>query len=1048
LPAKAVQAIHTLKIQVIRSNSIELCGAAAFIAAGVMLNSIFAEAADGSSGSVDFRRDIQPIFASRCYECHGEKKHKGGLRLDQKAVVFRGGDSGKPAVVPGRIAESRLLQLVGSSDPDDAMPPKGDRLTPAQVRLLQAWIEQGAAWPDDASAPETKHWAYVSPARPELPAVRRRNWPRNEIDYFVLARLDQEGLRPSPEADRATLLRRVSLDLIGLPPTLEEVDAFLADKSEQAYEKIVDRLLASPHYGERWARPWLDLARYADTQGFEKDDRRSMWPYRDWVIHALNANMPFDRFTIEQIAGDMLPNATRDQKVATGFHRNTMTNTEGGTDDEEFRHEAIVDRVDTTMSVWMATTFGCARCHNHKYDPFATKEYYQFYAFLNNTADSDKDDERPTLKLPTPGQESELKKIQGAIAEVDKRLKTDTPELAEARRSWEERTLAELNKWIALDSDEFTSRGGARLEKKDDRSILATGENPSNDVYTVIARTDLNRVTGIELEVLTDDSLPEKSSGRQRNGNFVLSRFEATLAPGVDPARAQAIVFSRAGADRIEDGYSVTNLIDGKEGPGWSVGAGDAKSKAGHSAYFVVSNRTEFAGGGTLAVTLRHDSKWPDANIGRFRLYVTGEDDPTQAPRVSDAVRKALATAASARTGEQNEELDRHWRSVAPELKGIRDELAKLRKEEADVDRKISRTSVMEELDKPRDTFQLIRGGFLSRGEKVPPGTPAVLHPLPAGQPMNRLTLARWLVDTNNPLTARVTMNRIWAQYFGIGIVETVEDFGTQGEKPSHPELLDWLATEFMRSGWDMKAMHKLIVMSATYRQNSHPTPELTERDPYNRLLARGPRVRLEAEMIRDQALAVSGLLSHKLGGPSVMPPQPDGLWQVVYSGDKWETSRGEDKYRRGLYTFWRRSMPHPAMTTFDAPTREFCVVKRTRSNTPLQALVLLNDPQYIEAAQALARRILSSPGRDLHERVAYAFRLCLARTPTQKEADRLAALYQREVANFDEHPIAAANMATSESAAAPSSMRVSELAAWTVVANVLLNLDEMITKG
>jgi hypothetical protein len=415
---------------------------------------------------------------------------------------------------------------------------------------------------------------------------------------------------------------------------------------------------------------------------------------------------------------------------------------------------------------------------------------------------------------------------------------------------------------------------------------------------------------------------------------------------------------------------------------------------------------------------------------------------------VPDAVRKILAIVPAERDAGQKEELDKHWRSVAPELKDIRDELAKLRKEESDVDRTISRTSVMEELDKPRDTFLLIRGGFLSKGEKVAPGTPAVLHPLPADQPMNRLTLARWLVDRNNPLTARVTMNRIWAQYFGIGIVETVEDFGTQGEKPSHPELLDWLATEFMRTGWDMKAMHKRIVMSATYRQNSRPTPESLERDPYNRMFARGPRVRLEAEMIRDQALVVSGLLSRKLSGPSVMPPQPDGLWQVVYSGDKWEISKGEDKYRRGLYTFWRRSMPHPAMTTFDAPTREFCVVKRTRSNTPLQALVLLNDPQYIEAAQALARRIMSSGSKDVYERVAYAFRLCLGRRPTRKESERLVALYAREMSNFSEHPVSAANMATSESSAAPVTMGVSELAAWTVVANVLLNLDEMITKG
>ena len=848
-----------------------------------LVSSLGATVLAGAETKIDFKRQVQPLLAQRCYECHGEKKQKSGVRFDRKSAAFKGGDSGKPALVAGHSADSPLLQRILSTDPEEMMPPKGEKLSPDQIALLKQWIDEGATWPDDASSVDNKPWAYEKPIRSALPVVQNKKWPRNSIDFFVLEKLEQEKLRPTPEADRATLIRRVSLDVTGLPPSLAEVDAFLKDRRADAYEQAVDRLLASPHYGERWARPWLDLARYADTQGYEKDNRRTMWPWRDWVISALNRNMPFDEFTIEQIAGDLLPNATQEQKVATGLHRNTMTNTEGGTDDEEFRHEAVVDRVNTTMNAWMATTINCCQCHNHKYDPLSMKEYYQLYAFLNHTADSDKDDERPTLKVYAAGQEGELARRRETLktAEADWKRAIKAPELTNALARWVEVASAEAREA----SDTNAPVAAKALQKK-----AATKPSP-------------------------------------------------------------------------------------------------------------------------------------------------------------EEIKKILLTAEDKRDDKQRAKLKEHFESIAPELQEPRDTLASARKAEKEWNDSIPITSVMEELAKPRDTFMLVRGSFLTKGERVGAGVPAALHPLNSGQPTNRLALARWLVDTNNPLTARVIMNRSWEQIFGIGIVETSEDFGRQGEPPSHPKLLDWLATEFMRTDWDMKAMHKLIVMSATYRQGAKASPELTQRDPYNRLLAHGPRRRLEAEMVRDQALAVSGLLSRKVGGAPVMPPQPDGVWQVVYSGDKWQTSPGEDKYRRGLYTFWRRTSPYPSMISFDAPSREFCVLRRPRSNTPLQALTLMNDPVYVECAQALAGRILREGGVTAEERSAFGLRVCLARSARPAEAKKLAALAEKELARYQSEPEAAAKLVKFAGAGEKEKINPAELAAWTVVANVLLNLDEFVMK-
>ena len=1041
-----------------------------------------------SAAAPDFKSQIQPIFKNRCYECHGEAKQKSGLRLDSKPSVFGENDSAKPMLIPGKPAESAIFSRITAEDEDEVMPPKGDRLSKSEIDLLRAWISAGATWPEEKKEQKT-HWAYLPPVRPIIPpATATIKLARQEvakpkslhpIDAFIRARLAKEGLKPSPVADKSTLLRRLSLDLTGLPPKPGELEAFLNDNSPGAYERAVDRLLASPHYGEKWSQLWLDLARYADTQGYEKDNRRTIWPYRDWVIKALNADMPFDQFTIEQIAGDLLPNATRDQKVATGFHRNTMTNTEGGTDNEEFRHEAIVDRINTTMTVWMGTTFACAQCHNHKYDPFTMKEYYQLYATLNHTADADNDDERPILKLPSPEQESEMARLKSQIKKAEAALNKITPEFTKNLEIWAAKTRIELTNWSFLTNLKPTSKGGATLTLTN-HAILASGLNPSNDVYEIEITSGMKQVLGLKLEVLPDPSLPNKSLGRHPNGSFVLTGFEVQAAPLDGSAEPIALNFHRATADFSQDGHSITNLLDPKNKKGWAVGAAEPKNRVERAAYFYVTNAPTFSSGTKLIVTLRHDSPFEQANLGKFRLSATELPDAPLTPTLPEKALKALL--AKEPTDKDRTELAAHYRTLAPELKPQRDKLAELTKSRDRLDANIPISSVMEELPKPRDTFMLIRGGFLSKGDKVQPATPAILHKTEFPTNVSpRLQLAKWLASTNNPLSARVMMNRIWEAYFGIGIVETSEDFGTQGEKPLHPELLEWLALEFMNRGWSLKEMHRVIVTSAAYKQSSKATPEILAKDPYNRFLARAPRLRLDAETIRDQALAVAGLLSPKIGGPSVMPPQPDGVWQVVYSSDKWETSKAEDKYRRGLYTFWRRSSPYPSMITFDAPSREFCVVKRSRSNTPLQALTLLNDPVYVEAAQALAKRIITEtpsaransplpsagwertkvranqkPTSSKHTccstspldktlataQIAYAYKLALGRKPTQAEIARLLKVYEEEHEYFTNNKESAAKLSN-----APKDSDPVEHAVWTVISNILLNLDELVSR-
>lgn len=781
-----------------------------------------------TQAKIAFNRDVRPILSNYCFQCHGpdEKQRKAGLRLDLKDGAFADLD-GHQAIVAGKPEESALLQRVRGTEPTKIMPPRktGKKVKPEEVAILERWIKQGA--------PFERHWSYEKPTRAPIPVFRDSRWSRNPIDCFLLARLEREGLQPTPQADRYALIRRVSLDLTGLPPSWEETKAFVEDNSPGAYEKVVDRLLARTAYGEHWARLWLDLARYADSAGYADDPPRTIWLFRDYVIKALNANKPFDRFTIEQLAGDLLPGSTEEERIATAFHRNTLTNNEGGTSDEEFRNVAVVDRVNTTMAVWMGSTVMCAQCHDHKYDPISQEEYFRLFAIFNNTEDADRTDEAPVYSTYTVDQERQRQKLQAAIASID----------------------------IAGDR-------------------LATEISPF-------------------------------------------------------PAR-------------------------------WD------------------------------------------------------RDFPVDTP----------------------------WHFVPPELVAIEGRLADLKKQLADI--KPSTVPVMRELaGKARRVTKIQhRGNFMDLGKEVSEGTPATFPPLPAGAPRNRLTLARWLVDAENPLTARVIANRYWEQIFGIGIVATSEEFGAQGDTPFHPELLDWLATELVRLRWDTKAFLRLLVTSAAYQQSSRVAPELERRDPDNRLLARGPRFRLSAEMVRDQALCVSGLMSGKMFGPGVRPMQPAlGLNAAFGSGIDWQTSAGEDRHRRGIYTVWRRSNPYPSMASFDAPNREVCTIRRARTNTPLQALVTLNDPVFVEAAQNLARKIVAEGGAGTDAKVGYAFRHCLSRPPSDAERARLANLFAQVYARLQAQSAEAQKLAFDPAEPAAKHANVTELAAWTVVGNVLLNLDETVMK-
>ncbi len=999
-----------------------------------------------------FAKAVRPILASRCYGCHGPDVQQSGLRLDSLSGVLKGSDYG-PVVVPHKAEGSRIMRRLLARDRPQ-MPYGGPPLSSSQVATIRTWIDAGAPGPDDATPltlpPPPKHWSYVKPVRPTAPNVKDAAWVQNPIDNFILAKLENAGLRPAPEADRATLLRRVYLDLTGLPPIPQELDAFLHDKRPDAYEKVVDRLLASPHYGERWARQWLDLARYADSNGYEKDRQRAAWEYRDWVIRALNADLSFRDFTIQQIAGDMLPNPTKDQLIATGFNRNSMLNQEGGIDVNEYYYYSLVDRVNTTASVWLGSTLGCAQCHNHKFDPFPQKDYYRFLAFFSHAQHhvegvGDRWMAEPELALPTPDQERESKRLQAEIASLQTTFDTQTPELDRAEVAWEQAMRKAPQDWTVLKPSSSQSAGGASLTLLQDGSLLASGVNPTADTYTVEAPVPAGTVTGVRLEVLSDASLPHGGPGRDPAGNFFLSNFQIQIAPAVNRSATQALVWKSAVADESQEGYSIQNLVQSKSGQlaGWAIKDGEAKPTP-RQAVFLPAQPISVSDNSFLIITLKHQMRHSSRNIGRFRISVTSTTDPGFIARIPAPIRPLLDQPDAQRTPAQKKEIAAAYRAASPLLDPARQQMALLKDQVKALG--INTAMIMqEEPDLLRPSAYLReRGTFTSPGELVYADVPTAFNPLPKGAKPNRLGLAEWLVSPDNPLTARVTVNHYWEAIFGHGIVETSEDFGTQGDPPSHPELLDWLATEFMQNGWSPKKIQRLIVTSATYRQDSRVTPQLLARDPYNKLYAHGPRFRVDAETVHDIALAESGLLSEKMFGPPVFPYQPEGVWDIPYSNDKWIESKNEDRHRRAIYTMTRRSAPYPSLVTYDAPSREFCTVRRVRTNTPLQALTSLNDPSFFEAARALAKRVTEEGGKTASDHINYAFRLTTSRSPSSGELDRVATFYKQQEEEYLKNPESAYKIIGTRS---ESVRDAAQTAAWTMVANVLLNIDEAITK-
>ena len=1184
--------------------------------------------APAATRTVDYSRDIEPILTKSCVSCHGAKKQKGGLALHRKGLALSGGDEGAD-IIPGDSAKSRLIQYVGGINEDHLMPPDGfgESLTVEQVGLLRAWIDQGMAWPESAQGREERsdHWAFQRPTHPEPPAVKAESWVKNPIDRFVLARLESDGLHPAPEADRATLIRRLSLDLVGLPPTVAEVDTFTADPSPDAYDRLVDRLLASPHYGERWARKWLDLARYADTNGYEKDRERSIWPYRDWVIRALNDDKPFDQFTVEQIAGDLLPNATLDQKVATGFHRNTMINEEGGIDVAEFRFASLVDRVQTTGTTWLGLTVQCAQCHTHKYDPVTQREYYRLMAFFDDT-------DEPEINLPDPAITAQRAAISRQIAQLEADLPnrfpdidstiqwsvahptsasgenapvairddgsicavgstpaTDRTELrfavdlakidairlealtdptlpkkgpgratngnfvlgeirvaaigssgqeiplvlnspeadveqggfevrkaidgdpktgwavdvgpealnrdhqatfrvaskpgltgatqlvvrldqsfggdhvlgrfrlqtgskpVTAESSVEDRRAArlqakflewqarlKLTRWNIITPSSVTSAKGATLKVLPDESVLASGDKPNNDTYRVEIPLGSVPITAVRLETLPDESLPEGGPGRAplfSIGSFLLTEAKIAVEQAQD-STPQPVAIRDASADFAEAGRSASHAIDGRVDTGWSVGGGIGKP---HAIVFRLAEPLAGLPGSRLVLTL--EQKYiHQMTIGRFRIATTTDVNPPVASPLAADLETIALLPPDQRSSDQADALRSHFLRTTPELSQAHRAIADLRRSMP------AYTTTMVMQARPATEHRVTRlhrrGEFLQATAPVEPGVPAILHSLPSDVVPDRLAFARWLVAEENPLVGRVVMNRAWMAFFGRGLVATPDDFGVRGDRPTHPALLDWLATEFPRRGWSQKAMHRLIVTSATYRQASEASPELAALDPRNERLARGARFRIDAEIIRDVALSAAGLLNLEVGGPSVFPPQPAGVTSLAYGNVGWPTSKGADRYRRGLYTYTKRTAPFAAFATFDAPTPEVTCARRDRSNTPLQALTLMNDPAMVEAARGLGRRIIAEGPADAEGRATWAFRVVLGRPPLTEERTMLVAFVAQQAERIKRGELKPGSINGPK-----AGVEDADLAAWTTLARAVLNLDETINK-
>ncbi|MDE0324972.1 MAG: DUF1553 domain-containing protein [Candidatus Poribacteria bacterium] len=1276
---------------------------ACFCLAVLGLSTASAEHHETEQANINYNLDIRPILANNCYACHGPdaKARQANLRLDTKAGAFSE-PSGYPIIVPNKPEESELHLRIVSDDDTYRMPPAGfnKTLTPEQIEAITQWIREGAKWEE--------HWAFTTPVSPTPPDVKNDGWVRNPIDAFILSRLEKEGLQPASEADKRTLIRRLSFDLTGLPPTREEIHQFLADDSPDAYEKVIDAFMAKPEYGEHLARFWLDVARYGDTHGLHLDNYREMWPYRDWVIEAFTKNMPFDQFTIEQLAGDLLPEPTLEQKIATGFNRCHVTTSEGGSIDEEYYVQYAIDRADTTSSVWMGLTVGCAQCHDHKYDPITQKEFYQLYAYFNNITenamDGNRKDSPPVVKLPTPEQEAELAAFDEQITELDAQTKAPIPELDATQIAWENR----IPHWTTLKPTSLSSKGGATLEVLEDNSILASGTNPEQETYEVIVDLPPGKWSAVRLEGIKHESLPKGGIGRSSNGNVVLTDFALFIAPpaaesdeppiaessdtdadsetqtetedtdteaGSTPvvdveteaqaedtpdadAEAQAESTSDADAEAQAEGTPdadastesetedtevtdpwtpvqivqawadheqvmgegnlggvIANAIDDKPETGWAL---DRRNQNRQAIFLVAAPfGTE---GGQLKIRLKHEFDLRQKQLGRFRLALTdaatiypigskiglgnwhaagpftaehgnlafyqvyepetknvntgatyevngktikweqqthwvdeqvhndivGENSATYLFRNISSVtqQKALlhigsndalkvwmngtellaknvqrdaaadqeqvqvnlkpgnntlllkvvnysgpsgfyfrlesappmipsnivdiaGTSRGERETAQKDQIRDYYRRNIPldktvnenaqrafaDLKDLFADLSEVQGKRNTLDGSLTTTLVMQEREEPRGAYVLARGEYQNREEQVYPQTPAILSPMPEDTAPNRLGFAKWLLSPEHPLTARVAINRFWQNVFGMGIVKTSEDFGTQGTPPVHPELLDWLATEFIASGWDVQTMLKLMLTSATYRQSAQVTPEKLERDADNALLSRSPRYRLDAEIVRDNALALSNLLYTKVGGPSVKPPQPDGLWKAVgFTGSNTDTfvkDTGADKvYRRSLYTFWKRTAPPPQMNILDAPSREACTIRRERTNTPMQALMLMNDPQFFEAARAFAERTIKEGGETPEARIAYIFEMATARLPKPKEETLLLETFQIHHQEFEANPEAAKELIAVGESPPDETLDAVEVAAWTMIANLILNLDEVLNKG
>jgi hypothetical protein len=1003
-------------------------------------------ATESPSENLQYNRDIRPILSHACFTCHGPDAtaRKAELRLDVRADALRETESGALPIVPGKATASELIQRISTADLSQRMPPEGHAaLTAEQIETLTRWINQGAEY--------QQHWAFITPTNVNIPTVKNKSWTRNEIDNFVLSRLEKSNLEPNGQADREALIRRVSFDLTGLPPTLEEIDTFLADQQETAYETMVEHFLKSSAYGEHMARYWLDLARYADTNGYQYDTERTQWVWRDWVIHAYNSNMPFDQFTIEQLAGDLIPDGTPQQQLATGFNRNHPITIEGGIISEEYRVEYVMDRVVTTGAVWLGMTVGCARCHDHKYDPLSQTEFYQMLAYFNQVPEKGNSgfDPRATIASPLAAKQNNILEAELEILRAELAKPRDiTADL----EKWT-RTLRDQNiQWHVLIPDSIKSSGESQLTLLDDHSVLASEANPAKDTYEITATTILQNITAIRLECLIHESLPEGGPGRYSNSNFVLSEFEMRVkSDGADKEESpwQAIQFASATAQYNQKDYHINNAIDGitAGNNGWAVDGPTRKEPV--SAIFVAQQAFSGKLDNQLQFRLRHEASFGQHGIGRLRLSVTTAD-PTSLQFESipaDIITIAKIDAAQ-RSESQTKTITEYFLANHNPQIALQDKLVNLI---AAKNRTFPPTMVMRDMSPTRKTFVLDRGQYSEPTTEVNVGVPNVFPALPTDSTPNRLGFAQWLMQPDHPLTARVAVNRYWQRLFGVGLVKTLEDFGTQGELPSHPQLLDWLALDFQANGWDIKRTLKTILLSATYRQSSLAPAAAYQQDPDNRQLARGPRMRLSAEEIRDNALAISDLLTNKIGGKSVYPYQPLGIWMELNNrrgySRVYPQASGEDLYRRSLYTFWKRTVPSPMLKTLDAPEREFCTIQRSRTNTPLQSLLLLNAPQFVEAARHLAGRVMAQGTNNPRQQIIYVFRLVTGRTPSSDEISVLQSVYRSQFIAFTSNTDARDKLLAVGDSDVDDTFDRPTLAAWTMVCRMLLNLDEAISK-